>query len=251
MKATDEILSVWKKFDDFPMETFTKAWYYVKSGSKKQRELSLMKEHKDQYGITGNCYDLSIWLLDEFAKAGIEAYPIGEDHAAVIALDNRGQRYLCDLGDQWLSPILIDAKAEDFTAEKLKGFFPAAEIKAEPGRDDVKITYYRPNGKSSSQIYQTAPVERTQFLAAAEHSQNTIKPEPLLEKRVQYGEETAHFEFYNWKSFLSTSHGLFDDPDAESIEEWADRIYKKTGYDRDFLMETLMIYKEMGRKLKP
>ncbi|MCM3595145.1 hypothetical protein M4D55_05020 [Metabacillus idriensis] len=246
MKASDEILSVWKKFDEFPMETFTKAWYYVKSGSKKQRELSLMKEHKDQYGITGNCFDLSIWLLDEFAKAGIDAYPIGEDHAAVIALDERGRRYLCDLGDQWLNPILID-KAEDFMTDKLSGFFPAAEIKVEPSGNDVKVTYYRQNGKSSAQIYQTAPIERTLFLAAAEQSQNIIKREPLLEKRIRLGEETAHWEFYNWKSFLSTNSGLYDDPDAESLEEWADRIHQKTAFDRAFLLETLMIYKKMRR----
>lgn len=247
MKATEDILSVWRKFDEFPMETLTKAWYYRRSGSKKQRDVYLMKEHKEQYGITGNCFDLSIWLLDEFAKRGIDAYPIGEDHGAVIALDESGRRYLCDLGDQWLNPILIDTQAEDFTSEKLKNFFPGAEIRVEPSGEDVKITYYRPNGKSSEQIYQTAPIERTQFLAAAEHSQHTIKREPLLEKRVQYGEETAHWEFYNWKSFLSTQNGLFDDPDAESIEEWADRIHRKTAYERDFLLETLMIYKNMGR----
>ena len=247
MKATDEILSVWKKFDEFPMETLTKAWHYGKAGSKKQRDLSLMKEHKEQYGITGNCFDLSIWLLDEFAKGGIVAYPIGLDHAAVIALDELGRRYLCDLGDQWLNPILIDAKAQDFTTEKLKGFFPAAEIKVEPDGDDVKITYFRPNGKSSSQIYQTVPVDRTLFMAAAEQSQNTINREPLLEKRVELGKETAHWEFYNWKSFLSTNSGLFDDLDAETIDEWADRIHQKTAYDREFLLETLMIYKKMER----
>ncbi|TWM29930.1 hypothetical protein CHCC14820_1269 [Bacillus paralicheniformis] len=71
-----------------------------------------------EYGIAGNCFDLSIWLLDEFTKDGVEAFPIGRSfkteraHAAVIALDERGRRFLCDLGDQWLQPILIDCECE-------------------------------------------------------------------------------------------------------------------------------------------
>ncbi len=47
-------------------------------------------------GVTGNCYDLAIWLLDEFDNDGITAYPIGHDlgtddaHVAVMALDEEG-----------------------------------------------------------------------------------------------------------------------------------------------------------------
>ncbi|MBS4162322.1 hypothetical protein GWP49_35325, partial [Klebsiella pneumoniae] len=114
MQASKNILTTWRKFDRFPMETLTKAWFYQQAGNRKQREVSLMKEHYRQFGISGNCFDLAIWLLDEFSKQGIEAYPIGhhfktEDaHAAVIALDERGRRFLCDLGDQWLQPILVD-----------------------------------------------------------------------------------------------------------------------------------------------
>ena len=72
MNAPPEILAVWNKFHDFPMETLTKAWFYSRSGDKKQRTVALMKEHKAQYGITGNCFDLAIWLLDEFKRDGIE-----------------------------------------------------------------------------------------------------------------------------------------------------------------------------------
>ncbi|WP_327204675.1 hypothetical protein [Paenibacillus terrae] len=91
MLVPNEILSIWEKFNTFPMETLTKAWFYKKTDGKKQRDVSLMKEHHERYGITGNCFDLAIWLLHEFEKEGIEAYPIGHDlgtteaHVAVIA----------------------------------------------------------------------------------------------------------------------------------------------------------------------
>lgn len=75
--------------------------------------------------------------MDEFKRARISAYSIGHhlesDHAhiAVIALDSEGKRYFCDLGDQWLSPLPIDAGQENFTGGRLKGYFPAAEIQFE------------------------------------------------------------------------------------------------------------------------
>jgi hypothetical protein len=49
--------------------------------------------------MTGNCFDLALWLLEEFKKAEIMAYPIGYDlksekaHVAVIAQDNHENRY--------------------------------------------------------------------------------------------------------------------------------------------------------------
>ena len=97
--APEAILRTWRKFDSFPMETLTKAWFYHQAGDGRQREVSMMKEHYQEYGIAGNCFDLSIWLLDEFTKDGVEAFPIGRSfkteraHAAVIALDERGRRF--------------------------------------------------------------------------------------------------------------------------------------------------------------
>ena len=41
MIAPKNILTTWKKFDDFPMETLTKAWFHKKSKNKKQRDVSL------------------------------------------------------------------------------------------------------------------------------------------------------------------------------------------------------------------
>ncbi|BCB03971.1 hypothetical protein [Bacillus sp. KH172YL63] len=248
MLPPQSILSTWQKFDGFPMETLTKAWISRQGFSRKQRAVSQMKEHREQYGITGNCFDLAIWLLDEFKRDGIQAYPIGhhlnssDAHVAVIALDDRGQRYLCDLGDQWLKPILIDSNADSYSEEKQSGFFPAADVMVLPDDREVTIHYHRPNGKVSKQTFHTQPIELAHLLQAAEHSQQHIKPQPLLECRVPYKSETAHWEFYNWESFLSTSEGLMKEEPCKTLEEWVTRIHERTGYDGGFLRDALGIF---------
>ncbi|MGO4110074.1 hypothetical protein [Paenibacillus sp. YAF4_2] len=251
MNAPEEILKVWRKFDHFPMETLTKAWYYQQNTTRKQRDPSMMKEHREQYGITGNCFDLSLWLLHEFDQEGIEAFPVGHDlgtpdaHVAVIAKSEHGHRYYCDLGDQWLNPVLIDTDCEDYHADKLHGFFPAAEIQVKAEGNLLTIQYHRSNGKMSQQDFDTTPVAITDLWKAAEISQNTIKQRPLLECRVPFNDEIAHWEFYNWSSVLSTTQGLFEEPATEDIEQWCTRIHQKTGYDKTMLSEALHFYKSM------
>lgn len=248
MNAPNYLLEVWRKFDSFPMETLTKAWYYQKGTDKKQRDVSLMKEHRAQYGIAGNCFDLAIWLLEEFRREGIVAYPIGSEihtahaHVAVIALDEKGVRYLCDLGDQWVQPILLDRDNENFTTEKLAGFFPGAEIEVIPKNQQVEIRYHRPNGKVSNQLYDLKPVEMKEFMNVAELSQRNIYPKPLVECRIPYKNEIAHWEFYDWRSFWSSSKGLVEEDILHTTEEWAERISRKTGYDKDLVSMALRIY---------
>ncbi|ANX11606.1 hypothetical protein ABE41_006265 [Fictibacillus arsenicus] len=246
------ILQTWKKFDSFPMETLTKAWYFDKGTPKKQRDVSQMKEHRERYGITGNCFDLVLWLLDEFKKDGVKAYPIGSKfntekaHVAVIALDENGRRYLCDLGDQWLTPILVDTSAEDFSNDKLTGFFPGAKIQVLPENNGfIEILYHRPNGKWSTQTFNLEPIEMNAFMQAAEFSQNHIGLYPLFECRIPYKFEVAHWEFYNWESFLSTNDGLHDEEQTYSIEHWVNVIHEKANYNKDFLFDALTKYKQI------
>ncbi|MCU9614660.1 hypothetical protein OEV98_14040 [Caldibacillus lycopersici] len=249
MIPPNEIMTTWKKFNHFPMDTLTKAWFFQKGTEKKQRDVSLIKEHYQQYRITGNCFDLAIWLLDEFKKDGITAFPIGHhigtDHAhvAVIALDEHGHRYLCDLGDQWINPILIDEDSNQFTNEKMAGYFPGALIQVKPERHSVTIHYHRPNNKTSSQNYLLDRMEINEFFQAAEHCQQVIRPKPLVECRLPLESEIAHWEFYDWDSFLSTTTGLIHEPKLDCIEDWATRINKKTGYDLAFLQDALSLYK--------
>ncbi|MDP5276728.1 hypothetical protein [Chengkuizengella axinellae] len=253
MLPSQDILRTWKKFDNFPMETLTKAWLYKQGSSKKQRDVSLMKKHREQFGITGNCFDLTIWLLDEFKKDGIEAYPIAHNlntedaHVAVIALDEFGHRFYCDLGDQWLKPILIETDNENFNKEKLDGFFPATKVQVNTDENSLEILYHRPNGKVSKQIFDTQPIEINSLMKAAEFSQSIIKPKPLFECRVPYKSEIAHWEFYNWESFLSTTEGLLKEPKLNTIEEWVEKINRLTGYDKNVLYTALEIYKSQPK----
>lgn len=249
MIATENIQRIWAQFNSFPMENLTKLWLYQKGGQRKQRELSQMKEHREQYGITGNCFDLTIWLLDAYRQAGIEAYPIGHHlgtanaHVAVIALDEEGGRYLCDLGDQWLQPVLIAHPHKNITTAKLSGYFPGADIQIMSGEQVVEVHYHRPNGKVSRQVYETQPIDQAMLFQAAEHAQNLIKPRPLLECRIPLQLEVAHWEFDNWNSFLSTNNGLVRETPMTGIEGWVNKIHEKTGYQEDVLLEMLELYR--------
>ncbi|WLR41531.1 hypothetical protein LC087_11590 [Bacillus carboniphilus] len=253
MFASKSILTTWRKFDNFSMDTLTKAWYYQRIGQAFQRNVSLMKEHREQFGVAGNCFDLAIWLLEEFKSDGMKAYPIGHElgteaaHVAVIAVDEEGHRFLCDLGDQWLEPILIDKSAPDYSNEKLAGFFPAAHVQVIPKPEHVEILYFRPNGKVSNQRYITNPVPLSDFIIAANSSQKTFKQEPLVEIRTPHQDDMAHWEFGHWRSFLSTNQGVIEDHPLSTIEEWTERIHAKTGYNGQVIREALMFYRQMQK----
>lgn len=249
MNAPKQILHVWNQFKHFPMETLTKAWYANQNPVKYQRSVSQMKEHYNQFKITGNCFDLAILLLHELKQYNIRAYAIGHDlyteeaHVAVIAVDEHNYKYLCDLGDQWIQPICIDQQNPLFHSEDCVGFFPGATIQVHPVKEDVEIFYKRPNGKVSKQFFNLKPIDESTLLEAAEYSQQHIRPRPLLECR-QYGEEeVTHWEFYNWHSFTSAMDGLTEDQDLQSVQEWAARIHSNTGYHVEFLVEALTLYR--------
>ncbi|MFD2611135.1 hypothetical protein [Paenibacillus gansuensis] len=244
MHATQDIVSIWSKFDNFPMETLTKAWYFQRGGETKQREVSLMREHRLQYGIAGNCFDLSLWLLHEFSEAGLKAYPVftPDAHVAVIAVNDSGHRYFCDLGDQWLAPVLVDSTHPDFTTERMTGFFPAAEIQVSVEGEDLTFAYHRPNGKSSHQTFSLRPVPHQEFMQAAEICQRNRNLKPLLECRVPFAGQRAHWEFYDWESAESTDKGIKREPRNLDVAYWCSKIHEKTGYDPDFLEEALQIY---------
>ncbi|WP_017185360.1 hypothetical protein [Alkalibacillus haloalkaliphilus] len=256
MYPPESILSVWRKFDNFPLEVLTKVWYDQQSLDEKQRSVELMKEHRQQYGTSGNCFDLSIWLLQEFKENGLYAYPVGHDwytekaHVAVVVLDEWGRRYLCDLGDQWILPILLDEESEDFTNESLTGFFPAARVEVRPKPEEVTIVYHRPGGKLSSQTYQLEPLTESELWIMAEFSQQNINPRPLIESRVHTPSEVQHWEFNNWESFLSTNDGLFYDPKLEKIDLLAERISLRTGIVQKFVIETLEMYATLSQKIR-
>ncbi|OBW60175.1 hypothetical protein MKY07_11210 [Solibacillus sp. FSL W7-1472] len=253
MQASENILKIWNQFKHFPMETLTKAWYAKQDPLKYQRPVELMKEHYRQYKITGNCFDLAIWLLDEFKRNNIEAYAIGhhlftEDaHIAVIAVDEKKYKYLCDLGDQWIQPIRVDKNSPFSHLEECIGFFPGAKIQVQhQGYDEIEILYKRPNGKISKQVFNLNAIDEKQLLEAAEFSQRLIKPYPLLESR-QYENEITHWEFYNFRSYSSSMNGLLEDAKQRTVAEWATIIHEKTNYNFEILLEVLSYYMELHR----
>ncbi|MCM3783405.1 hypothetical protein M3231_10505 [Neobacillus mesonae] len=247
--APEQILKVWHQFDAYPMETLTKAWYYDQS-SNRQRSVGLMKEHREKYGTSGNCFDLAIWLIDEFKQAGIEAYAIGEGlgteeaHAAVCALDEHGRRYFCDLGDQWIQPVLMDFNTDEYTGEALSGFITGGKIKLTwKGSSHMTFTWVRPNGKTSEQVFDLSPVELKDLIIAGEHSQSLLR-NALVEMRVPMPDEIVHWEYEGGKSFISNNRELIIEPTLQGSEEWAQRIYKMTGIHPEISVKALQKYKE-------
>ena len=92
MHAPETIRQVWNRFQGIPMETFTKGWWYRRSGGHpRQRTVAEMIEHRQSLGTGGNCFDLAVWLQHAFVEAGVRAFVAGHDletpeaHVASIA----------------------------------------------------------------------------------------------------------------------------------------------------------------------
>ncbi|GIP18121.1 hypothetical protein J40TS1_37630 [Paenibacillus montaniterrae] len=249
MRATQDILEIWRKFNDFPMETITKGWYSQISLGDKQRSVELMKQHREQYGTSGNCFDLSIWLIDEFRKNKLNCYAIftPHSHVAVVVINEEGNKYLCDLGDQWIEPILIDRQHEAYTEQFLDGFFPGTQIRLKVLLDHLVVTYKRPNGKHSKQRFDLTPISDNELLAAGEKTQRKLST-PLVEKRLFLENQVAHWEFDNYKSFTSYQTGREKEVQLDSIEEWANRISRMSGINEEVVLKSLQVYLEKEGK---
>lgn len=249
MKATQDILQVWRKFDHHPMETLTKAWYFSQSDLMKQRSAAQMKEHREQFGTSGNCFDLALWLIEEFKAEGIHAYPIGHDintpevHVAVVAVNGEGNKYFCDLGDLWINPILIDRDSSDYCEDELNEFVTGGKIKVEVDGigSEVNFNYIRPNGKVSKQRFNLQPITMDEFMSNANYTQSTLR-HPLVEMRVYTPDEVIHWEFDKWKSFVSSNSGLVHETNLNNDMEWAERINLRTGINKEFIIKALEVY---------
>ncbi|MWV45838.1 hypothetical protein GRF59_19670 [Paenibacillus sp. HJL G12] len=249
MRAPEHILRVWHRFDGYPMETLTKAWYSLQPGEGGQRSVPEMKEHRERYGITGNCFDLAIWLLDDYRAEGITAYAVGHDlgspmaHVAVVAEDETGRRYFCDLGDQWIQPILVDYEPYADSKEAHEGFITGGRIQVslDASAQHVEFSYVRTGGKMSKQSFHLAPIAMENLLAAADHSQRLLR-HPLVEHRLYLPGEVVHWEFDRWTSFFSRNGGLDREAQLHSNEEWAQRIHRISGIDFQVVLQALNIY---------
>ncbi|MCZ8537572.1 hypothetical protein M9R32_10300 [Paenisporosarcina quisquiliarum] len=111
---------------------------------------------------------------------------------------------------------------------------------------ETKISYHRPNGKVSNAKYDTTPLDDELLWALSERVQHVFRKTPLVEIRISLDGETAHWEFDNWKSFLSTSQKLHAEDSDLNMDEWIHRINSRTGMKEDFLRDALRYYKEMA-----
>lgn len=188
MQAPEPILDVWRQFADVPAESLTYQWWRrTAAGSALQRSVALMEEHHAQYGSGGDAFDLAIWLLAKFHEAGILADPVApppdvdpdktSDAIAVVAKDRFGRRYFCDLGEQWIQPILVSTRNPDFTPEFLSGFDPGAEVSIEVVEKRCTITRrIRVDERTGANRHDPYVYERRVF------DLRGIPPEELIER---------------------------------------------------------------------
>lgn len=243
LRATQDVMKIWRKFDNFPMETITKAWYSIINPRCEQRTVEIMEEHRERYGTSGNCFDLAIWLIDAFRNEKLNCYAIltPHSHVAVVVINEEGNRFLCDLGDQWIEPILIERENEEYTEDYLSGFFPGAQVKITTEMDKLLVKYKRPNGKESSQRYILTPVSDGALVKAGQRTQRILR-NPLVETRIFTDNEVLHWEFDNYTSFISSTEGKKIESELNSNEEWAERISNRSGISRDIVRKALEVY---------
>lgn len=251
MISPPALLQVWKRFDDFPMETLTKAWFLKRHPQQGQRSVEEMSRHRQKTGASGNCFDLAIWLIYEFERAGISSYAVGEHlgtsqaHVGVIALDKDGRRFLCDLGDLWIQPLAIDRPSTDLQS----GYFTGARIGLTQTLNQLAISYHRSNGKISHQTYDLSPITKHQLKEAGDISQRTLSP-PLVEMRLYEKDETLHWEFDNFASFSSRLRGLEKEDPCSSVDAWSERISVRTGMSSSYVSECLRAYEELASAVR-
>lgn len=196
-----------------------------------------MKRHRALYGASGNCYDLAVWLMEDFFDAGIEAYAVGEDlssgdgHVAVVALDSIGRRFLCDLGDMWLEPIAIEE-----VTEPIRNFYPGAEVSLQRSDLTLKVTYRRSNGKESQQIYDLQPTGFDRLLALGAECQAKIS-DPLVEMRL-WDVERTHWEMSEGRCWRSRWEGLLEE---EPLPTMAALVNARTGMKTNYVETCLAI----------
>ncbi|HYF93018.1 MAG TPA: hypothetical protein VD969_12340 [Symbiobacteriaceae bacterium] len=243
MKAPYEISNVWSRFAGVPMETFTKGWWYDRcKGTARQRTVDEMVEHRRMHGTGGNCFDLALWLHHEFRTSGTPARIVGHDlctpdaHVAVIAIDRTGSEFLCDLGDQWLQPILVDTCSDAFSDGWHTGFFPGREVRILRSTDLLHVSYRRSNGKVGNQCYDLQPLSDDALKLACHHSQNLLR-RPFCEMLLPHPATgtTEHWEYDRGSSFWNLEGGAVVEEPCQTQGEWIARIVLRTGISADVI----------------
>ncbi len=250
MQAPQSIRSIWDRFGEIPMETFTKGWWHRRCGGRaRQRTVAEMVEHRRALGAGGNCFDLALWLRHDLQEAGIEARVVGHDlgtpeaHVAVLAVDGAGAEYLCDLGDCWLQPVLISPEREGFDPGWHADFFPGREIQVRRDGVRLEVCYRRASGKVSRQVYDLSPVGEEELRRACDHSQNLLR-RPFCERLLPHPRtgERAHWEYDRGRSFWNLADGpVFEEPCATAAQ-WVERIAQRTGVAPSLLEEGFRAY---------
>lgn len=248
MRANAALLSVWRRFARVPTETFTKIWWNERCGGlPRQRTVTEMIAHRREFGTGGNCFDLALWLCHDLQQSGIPARIVGHDlcaahaHVAVIAGEAHSGEFLCDIGDQWLQPILISPDCQGFSTGWHTGFFAGREVRIDTEGRSLAVAY-RHKGKVASRRFDPAAVEGSALDQACHYSQNLVR-NPICELLLPYQSgEVEHWEYDNNQSFWGLSSGAVYEAQCATQAEWAERISQRSGMSVELIRTAFQLY---------
>jgi hypothetical protein len=215
-----------------------------------------MKEHRIAHSTGGNCFDVAIWLQQEFACAGIESRIIGRSlctpkaHIAVIAYDVRGQEYFCDLGDQWLEPILINEKDPDFSPEYHSGFASGLRVRVKTTENQLLLTYLREDGKESIELFPLTSVPADILMKASDHSQALLR-RPFVEIRAIHpkSNKIQLWEYDRKECFWHLDSGTAIEEGCDNQDCWTERIHHMTGMSLAIISAAFGVYSLYGTEM--
>ncbi len=247
MEPSKGIIDVWDRFDSIPVETLTKAWYWSKKERDQQRSVVKMQANRQTYGCGGNSFDLSIWLVDEFTRAGYTAWAVGhhlfqENTAvAVIVEDDTGQ-YFCNIGRRWNKPAYIGKARGQESIKNNRAIAHGYEVSLWRDGDQLTITSINHIDLVEEEVFSLKKLDMVSLREAAEFSQRQLV-QPYVAVRTQWRGEFARWEFRDFTSCLMTEKECVEEMPATSLDEWVERIHQRTGMDRYVVRMALAVYR--------
>lgn len=244
MKPTTSILSVWARFDNIPMETLTKAWYWSKTEGDRQRSVAKMQANRQSYGCGGNHYDLAIWLIDAYQNAGLKAWAVrrsgGNDVAVIV--EEQGNQFFLQQALQWTKPVHIGEKEAAFRSQWLNDVSPGLSIQVDRSKNRLHILWKGQDDTVHTCAYDLTPLDMITLRERAALSQKQLET-PLVRVRTNWKGETAMWEFQAFSSRLHTAEGAIQEATAANLDEWVERIHQRTGMDRYVVRKSLSVYR--------
>lgn len=256
MRAPEPVLRIWRSLVGVPAENLSHRWWRAReAGEAKQRSVPLLEKHRAEWGTGGDSYDLTIWLMAKYQAAGFLADAVQppadvDDRSplAVMVKDPLGRRYLCDLNEPWLEPVLVSPRSYDFSPGFHSGFHPEGDVRVEVEEKRCRITLRRAGGGPvfGERIFELRAIPPELLVERAETDPERTRPDRLAVRRLARHPETGAWGVWffaatgdAWRSGWRLPSGLIDEPPCRGLEAWVERVSERSGIAAEIVEEVL------------